>query len=400
MKRSLSRMKPTWSNKIKFDAKMIISLGAILGVAITALSYKLASLVPFSEREVPEFNYTASLSQIQDNIMFLPIKIVELTILKVHGIDAHVRLSSVFFALLAGAMVFIILKKWYTNRLAVLITIMFITSSWFLHAGRLAVPDVMYLLVVPALILVYTWVLSKEHRYTIYLAPLLLGFTFYIPGGLLIALGFLALFYPYIIKALKRFNTSQSVSFGILLLLSIIPLVYGFVQNPSQAILWLGFDTSQDLSILLPVHNLVDVVDALLWHGLHNEGLWVVGTPILDIFTLAMAILGGYAYRNGYFASREKFVLGSLAIIALLLLANGTTMLGLLIPVVYLLVANGVAYLLQSWFTVFPRNPFARSFGIVAITAVVFISIAYNVQRYFVAWPQQDGTISALQERP
>ncbi len=70
--------------------------------------------------------------------------------------------------------------------------------------------------------------------------------------------------------------------------------------------------------------------------------------------------------------------------------------LGLLIPVLYIVMANGIAYMLQSWFTVFPRNPVARTLGVVLLTIVVVVSCSYQLQRYFIAWPAAEATKPAL----
>jgi uncharacterized membrane protein YoaK (UPF0700 family) len=75
---------------------------------------------------------------------------------------------------------------------------------------------------------------------------------------------------------------------------------------------------------------------------------------------------------------------------------GGSLSLALLLPIIYFVAANGIAAMLVSWFTVFPRNPVARSIGLILITAAVLITCVFHVKRYFVAWPNASETTQAF----
>jgi hypothetical protein len=64
----------------------------------------------------------------------------------------------------------------------------------------------------------------------------------------------------------------------------------------------------------------------------------------------------------------------------------------LLIPLLYVFVATGIAYLLKEWLKVFPRNPVARNFGIGLLVIAIVTSVVYNVRAYYVAWPHAATT--------
>lgn len=67
-------------------------------------------------------------------------------------------------------------------------------------------------------------------------------------------------------------------------------------------------------------------------------------------------------------------------------------------PFLYIIAAAGIALLLQQWFTVFPKNPFARSVGVVLISICISASVAYNLHRYFIAWPHTPEVIREFQQ--
>lgn len=103
-----------------------------------------------------------------------------------------------------------------------------------------------------------------------------------------------------------------------------------------------------------------------------------------------MLILGIYAYRAGYYPTREKLAFGATVLALIAIIIGNVATIALVIPIIFILIANGISYMLQSWFTVFPRNPVARSIGIILLIIVILMSCYYQLQRYFIAWPNTE----------
>jgi hypothetical protein len=61
-------------------------------------------------------------------------------------------------------------------------------------------------------------------------------------------------------------------------------------------------------------------------------------------------------------------------------------------PIIYLVVAAGIAHLLNQWFSVFPRNPIARTIGWSLIGIVLVLVCSFHLVHYFVGWPQASAT--------
>lgn len=365
---------------------------ALIVSAIGLLGYKLLSLVPFFSHEQTAYHASATLSAIKNDIIFAPVKGLQLFILKFSEDDSLIRLASVFTALVAACMLFIVLRKWHTNRVSTLTTLMFITSTAFLQYGRSANTEVLYLVLLPALLLASLWAISTRSHTKFSLAAIVIGLILYIPGGLLFTLATVIFLRKAFIKSIRSLGWLNITASIAAFIATISPLIYSLALKPGQLWQWIGFGPLSDMTPNLIGSRLVDIPNQLFFQGIDSSAAWIIGTPIFDVFSVAMIIIGAYAYRAGLYPTREKLVFGSIIIGVILLSIGNVGSVLILLPAMYLLIANGLSYLLQSWFTVFPRNPVARSVGLVIAIILVTMSCFYQVQRYFVAWPE---TISA-----
>jgi uncharacterized protein YqhQ len=99
-----------------------------------------------------------------------------------------------------------------------------------------------------------------------------------------------------------------------------------------------------------------------------------------------MFLLGTYFYSTHARAARTRLIVVLAGIAWLLVGIIGLNAISLVVPVVYLLLAAGIAYILHQWLKVFPNNPIARGIGIGAIMLVVLLTSVYQTRSYFVAW--------------
>ncbi len=372
-------------------------LPTIIGItALGLLGYHLLRLVPFGPNEQAQHLGSATMSAIKNDISFGPLKGAQITLLKITENDIYMRLASVAVALVAALILYAMLRKWYTARVSFLTSIMFITSSWFLHQGRLVNLDVLYLITAPAVLVAFMLLISKRNSRKLPIVAILLALTLYTPGTWPFIIFVAVVLRKHIISALKVISRKVKLISAGLFLVILAPLVYSFVVKSEQIVRWLGLDIHQTFSAHAIGSHLLAIPKQLLYHGPADAGIWLVGTPVFDIMTTALIVLGSYAYVTGHYASRQTLVFGMLIIAVILIGIGNVTTLSLLIPVLYLVVANGIAYMLQSWFTVFPRNPVARPIGLAILCIVIAGSCFYQLNRYFVAWPHAANTRQAL----
>jgi len=388
-------------NKRLWDlrSKLLRPVPPGLAVALFAtviLCINLRGLVPFASIEQPQRLKSANVSSLYHDILYAPIKVLQLTVLKFSQDDTWIRLASVAVGVTTGVLLYLMLRKWYTTRVSVLTSALFICSSWFLHNGRLANVEVLFMGVLPALFLVCMWFLSKHHDKKIPVAVVLLGLSLYVPTAWLFILIGLIYFRKYTLRNIKLLPPKLKILSASLFVITIAPLILSFAIRQRQIVTWLGYDLDQKFNISSFAHNFYEIPKQLFVSGVNDHALWLSGTPIFDIFSLAMLVLGFYAYHAGYYPAREKMVFTSIIVSVLLIGFGHVATLSLLLPLLYIVIANGIAYMLQSWFTVFPKNPVAKPMGVILLSIVVALSCFYNIQRYFVAWPNASATKSAF----
>ena len=298
------------------------------------------------------------------------------------------RLPATLIALVAGALFVIAVRRWFGRRAAWYGGILFITSSWFLHSGRLSMASVSLLLVVPLLLVLYQRGTSAPYSqltgwYTIGAVSLLA----YIPGGI----WFIILAAAFSNKAIWRFIQHQSrrdnLLFGSSLIILWLPLIWSLVTDHSQIAGWLGLPATWP--VWKTLGNLLLVPVNLVVRGPGDPLFWLGHVPILDIFAAAMAVVGGvWLYRHSN-RKRQWFFVGLAAVSWLLsgLRSSGIASLSLIVPLAYFLSAAGIQAMLRRWFDVFPRNPFARWLAYSLLIIVVAGAVIYNLRAYYIAWP-------------
>lgn len=361
---------------------------------------KLGSLVPSTTQAEHPASLGITTSQgLIDDPFFLPERVIQASLLYLdQASGTALRLVSVFFAAAALICMYWLLSMWHTRRVAILGLLLFVSSSWFLHQARWAEPSVLYLLAVP--ILLIGSVLLKRKRYD-YLWPFTLFFLallLYLPGVWLLTVLFLAGNFDKIRKTFKY----ASVRFRVLSIATfigpLIPLVYSLWHSPWLIKTWTGLpENGPYLRDIL--QNLYEIPKQLFVSGLDDPLRWLSGTPILDAATVILMVIGIYSYQNGLHPIRWR-VLAGLSLVSFVLVAiGGFVTLSLLIPLAYIFASNGIAMLLQQWFTIFPRNPFARSIGITMVSIVVLTACTYQLTRYYIGWPHAAGTYNAVTEQ-
>lgn len=377
----------------------LVWLAVALTAALPLFLFRLSSLVSrASITESQAHHASATFSEIVQNPLFAPHKLLQNALLHLpFSTLFSLRLASVVFGVLYVGLFYYILKIWHTRRLAIMGTLLFALSSWFLHAARMGTPDVLNLSLIVGLAF-GTWLeRTKKRQLPILVGALVAGFLIYTPGFVWFILG-ASLWQKDRIRRIFKQAPLATLTSGILFLLLLSPLLFALSRDSEILHQFLGWTGS-----LRPDHilrTLAQVPYLLLVRGPSNPSIWIARLPLLDAFTAAMALLGIYAY---FFKGRldRTRVLASSAIASIgLVVIGGPERIILMLPIIYLLAVAGVALMLQRWFTVFPKNPLARTIGVTLITLAIGTSAYYNLSQYFVAWPARPATKTMYNQQP
>lgn len=372
-----------------------------LFVVFGLLFFRLGTLVkPYSATEHTARQNSSNIGLIAENPANGPHKLGQY-VLQAVGKKGPLAMRSIsaLFGLLAVWLFFYISRIWFTERMAALGSLLFVTSSWFLHTARAATPDIL-LMGILALIACGAWLrYSNRRSSSMLVAALAAALCLYVPGLIWFVVIFLLLQTKTIGQELRAIPSPIIMLSIVLWFVLISPLVVAGIRHPDFWYTIAGLP-SELPSLNVIGKNIADIPVQLFVRGPDSPGSWLGRLPLLDVFSAAMLVLGLYRLYFQRKLDRTKLLLGSILIGAVLIALDGPVNLTILLPFVYILIMSGFALLLQQWFTVFPRNPLARSLGTILLSASVLLAVFYHVNRYFVAWPNAPVTRQAHSHQP
>jgi hypothetical protein len=314
-----------------------------------------------------------------------------------------VRLTGAVFGLLGAIGFFYILRKWYTLRMAIIGTTLFATSSWFLHAARYASPEASYLLL-PILIAGVIYIQSKARKHLVLLLVTILGLlSLYIPGMIWFLLAALFLQRHVIFRSLRLQPLWFQLTIGFISIVLLVPLV--------AMIVWpLGESTQNILSLMgLPTHlpsmivvlkNIAHIIGNIFIYNVQGP-LYVPGhLPLLSAATGALAVIGLVQFILHFRLARTQLIVLVGLLGTILISLGGPVALVLLLPFLYLVVIEGLKWLLERWLQVFPRNPLARGFGVGMVIILIGATSFYHLNRYYLAWGHSPETRAVFNKVP
>ncbi len=316
--------------------------------------------------------------------------------LHIHRVGAYRAISAVFAAVmvLSG---FFVLKRWYSLRIAILGTWLLLCSALTLHVGRLATPEASFLLLMPLIAATVWMYTAKNHSLAIVVLSALTGFSLYIPGFFWLFAAVWIWQRKDLWQAIKHMGWVLRILCVLIVLVSAAPLLFASVHSHQNLLVAAG------LPLRLPslAHigkNILQLPLQLFVRGPKDPVHWLGRLPFLDVFSTVMVILGLYSLRYHVSHVRTQLLLGIAAILSLFIIAGGLPIIPLL-PIIYILVAAGVAFMLQQWFTVFPRNPIARGIATSLMSITILLVSFYNLNHYFIAWPHTPATRQVFNQK-
>jgi len=385
------------------EHKRGVGLGVLAGVVIAGLMlFRLGSLTGgLSSSELAASTAPVGWHGIYHQPYYLPLKIVRsavFVLFRDHG-QTLTRLPNALFGALATIAFVWLIRLWHSPRIALLTGLLFATGAWTLHASRLASFDVLYLWATPMLLLMNSLLQRSYKHWLVWYGSLTVGgLLLYVPGLVWFVMLGAYLRRDALIGGWRFFSSAAQRSYyGLLAVLWLPLLVVNFTRSGALSA-WLGLPAHWP-TIGTLIKHIAAVPVHLFIRGPQYPDIWLGKAPILDIFTLAMCLIGIYFYARHLGAGRSR-LLGSWALLGWLLVGlGGPVGLSLLVPLLYIGAAAGIAYLLHQWMRTFPNNPLARSVGLTLIAVAVGLSCLYNLRAYFVAWPHNPPTTTVFRYR-
>lgn len=382
------------SLKISHNWYYIVATTVASLMLLFVYTYDLSSVGP-PDTQAEQLIMTSidSRRDILETVVFAPHKAIGLVIVKLQVANtASLRLVSVATTCLAVILFFLVLKQWFSLRVATLTTVLFATSSWVLFQARWMDPESMLLLVIPVALLTASLLKEKKYDFLIPITSCIAVLCLYIPGVWIMFLSGIILLQGNIRLAWRRFGSTQKVAWVTSIVIPAIPLIFGLMKIDNLRT-WLGRPLG-GFSTKSMIDNVVWLPNQLLGSGLSDGLRWLPGTPVIDVATFGLALTGIiFVIRDNRFPIRRLALLILATLCLLLITLFGANYISLLLPLVYMFVACGITFLLEQWFHVFPKNPLARNFGLLMLSLLVGLICIYQVARYHYVWPRAEETV-------
>ncbi|MFZ2560601.1 MAG: glycosyltransferase family 39 protein [Candidatus Nanoperiomorbaceae bacterium] len=309
----------------------------------------------------------------------LPFLILQKTSIEILGFSTlALRLPSVILSLLSIAMLAVALVYYERKNVSVISVFLLFTSPLFLSLARSSGAGSMTVFLLLAIILSAVLLLSGQFhswrsaglKLAMCLAAALL---LYSPGGLIVvaALIVIGLWHPKSRYEVFR-NKRYKLLLGLLLALVVItPLAISLARQ----------------------HYVLEILGINGWTVANfcaSWNLWFTGnklvggfmTPLFNIEVVALAFYGVVRLARALSAARARLVLPLLLLTLLLTFGDPRLAFWLFVPISMAL-ATGVSGLLSAWYDLFPRNPYARTFALLAVALLVVIAGFSSVGNYF-----------------
>lgn len=333
------------------------------------------------------------------NVLYAPYEtgLVILRYLHLYNITM-IRSLSALFGFLAAVFFFYIIYRWYGTLIAVLSTLIFVDTLWFLQSSRLAGPMSLYSVATLTLILILF--VERNERFTnlkTSLSVIASALILYVPGMIwFLAVG-LFIKRSRIKEELSEIDGRLRVLLPIIWLILISPLVWSSIH--SIRILKNIFGIPVKFSLHGSVQNFYHLPVSLFVRS-SLGGIFAIGhTPIFDVFSVVMILLGVYLLIK---EKQTKLFLSLLVGIFMgwILFSIGLVPIYIVTTLLAILVAAGLSYMIVTWFTVFPRNPVARAVGTILLCISVAAVMWLHINQFYIAWPKTTTTLSTYSQHP
>ena len=365
----------------------------MLPALVVLYLFKIGSLIRGDGfRESIEYLGINGLSDLNSDISYGPIKFLQLLMVKIDEPNSTLlRLVSATLVIGSVILFYRLMRKWHTPRIAILSSILFATSSYSLHMGRYSLATASLMLVFPALLLFGTWLKSKRNVQKIIFIGPATALSLYIPGIYIVILALVLIFRQRLLLAVQHMKRTQLYMGMSATGLVLLPLILAIIQNPNNLKYLSGLD-SIPRSFKAFYDSLAQLPIDFVYSANIEGYKWLTGSPILDVASIILLILGTYAYIRGEHPLRIRLIGIGVGLSWFIIMFSSTIDYALILPLVYVVIANGIAYLLQTWFTVFPKNPAARRTGVITVAILVLAISAFHGYRFFEVWPNTPET--------
>lgn len=330
-----------------------------------------------------------------DNIPFLPYRLLQGASIELLGVSTlSIKLPSLILAAGSIILLFGILMLWFRRNVAIIITLITMTSSQFLLQSQSGTAGIVYMFWGALLVFAGSMMAHRKSFRPFWLIALggIAGLSLYIPYMLyaIVPLAFTAIVHPHARFIVFKQPLWAILGASALFIITLIPMILATISEPVTLI-----HIAAGSAIATGTFSLSTTLPEFLKYiDFYNNHGGRILLPAYSMGLLALAIVGFVAMiRTKYTA--KSYILTAWAILTIpILIINPDIASAAMLPIT-LLAAFAIDYLIRRWYTLFPRNPYARVAGLIPLGALVFVLSLSNMDRYIYGFHYDPNAASA-----
>jgi hypothetical protein len=328
------------------------------------------------------------------SVINLPYNLLQRTSIELLGVNnLSIKLPSLILASFSVVGMILLLLMWFRRNVAVLTTILVITTGQFLFVAQNGTSSIVYVFW-SVWLLVAAMMVSRRAKYLGLWKVILFSaaaLSLYTPLSIYILLALVSaiVLHPhlrYLVRQLLKAKLKVAIALFFALIV-IAPLIYGIVRDPTVGLTLLGVpeawpDISNNILILLKQY-----------FNFTEPGVGIIMTPVYSLGSMALIVLGIFRLATTNYTARSYIITAWVILLlpVLIITPNFSTI--TFVPAM-LLMAMGISTLLRSWYQLFPRNPYARIAGLIPLVILIGGMFASGVGRYVYSYTYHPATAS------
>jgi len=359
---------------------------ALVGLLVGILLVAAALYVPGGLRDeeltaVVTSSELSPLSLDPASAIDLPYSLLQHVSFMLFGVTTFsIKLPSLILGLLSLVGIILLLRHWFHTNVAVIAALLVITTSQFIFSSQDGTPTIMYVFMPTWLLLLALKVSRQSSRRSFweFLLVAALALSLYTPLSIyvILALGSATLLHPHLRYIVGRLSRRKLLAASVMGLMLLSPLIMALIAQPAIALTLLGVpDTWPNIA-----DSSAAIIETHFGFILADAG--EQAQPVYTLPSMLLVLLGVVHLFKTKYTARSYIVISWMVLLAPIIFIYPAKTTITFVPVM-LLIAAGIDELLHRWYSLFPRNPYARVAGLLPVTLLVVGMALTGIERYF-----------------
>lgn len=364
----------------RYLLSIVFAIGLVIGLFVYG-AFFIPDGMRAEEQEIAVASGSLAFTNFDpSSVINLPYLLLQRASFELFGVSVlSIKLPSIVFGVASVIGLFMLIREWFRPNIAIITGIIAVTMPALIFAAQDATPTI-YAMAISVWLLLAATRVTRGHTPVLawkIACFVLFALNLYTPLGIYLNIAIVStmIFHPHIRLVVHKFNLNYVALSVTAALLVLVPLIYSTITQPAVGLTLLGLPEQWPVDYLT---NAVLLLERLF--GAYGERL-PTAPPIISVGLLSIIVIGLSRFFLVKHTARSYITwLWLLMLLPLLLLVPDNA--PAILPLVILLTAMGITALIAEWYKLFPRNPYARIFGLLPLGLIVAgLSIA-GISRY------------------